>query len=90
VRVGIVHDVFRFEIAVNDPCLMGSGERIGELSNERDGVRWGGWTVAVQIVCERFAIRPFESEIVESVGLAEVVSPYDTGVLDARAIASLA
>jgi len=73
-------NVFRLEVAVNNPLLVQGGETVGEL---RGNVLWlcGPACRLKECLAESFAFEEFGNDVVDACSLADVVNPDDVGMI---------
>ena len=76
---GTEHDVFGFEVAMDDARRVGGGQAFGDLGAEVDGFPEGNRT-AVGEVAEGFAFHQFGDDVGDAVLVADIVDRDDIGV----------
>jgi hypothetical protein len=82
VAVGCDEEVFRFEVAVDDPVLVRGCQRFRRLLPKvnRGRCREGA---AVKPLAQRLAFEQFRHDEGSGIGVADVVDAHDTGMTDA-------
>ena len=78
-------DVRRFQVAVDNPALVGRIERVGELARDRNRLSGGhAVTPIADAVGQRLALDQLEDEPGDAVGLFESVNRRDVRVIERR------
>ena len=88
-RIGIVNDVFGFQIPMNDARCMSGSQRTGKLGENMCHQLGLEPAAAFEKVRERLAVCPLEREVIQSVFLAIVVGFDDTCMVDSGAVLGL-
>ena len=80
--VGVEQDIGRLEVAVDDPLVVGLGDRAGQDLDQPGGLR-GGPRRAVQLPVEAAARQVLQLEEGQAARLADMVDLDDAGVPEA-------
>src|SRR5438309_1808844 len=83
---GVVHDVLRLQVPMDDPRLVCRHQRRGQLSHHAGDQGRSERTHAVYVLRQRLAVGPFEGEVIQAVRFPVVVGADHARVLDAGSV----